>query len=100
MQDLDTFFNDLNLQNIRKLKKVNCKALIILGCNAGHYTHIWNNIAYEFSQKISGITVASDGTVGTAWEGLEDPFLILMMILTKKVISDITYQIKIKTEKI
>ena len=70
----DTFFNDLNLQNIRKLKKVNCKALIILGCNAGHYTHIWNNIAYEFSQKISGITVASDGTVGTAWEGLEDPF--------------------------
>ena len=44
----DTFFNDLNLQNIRKLKKVNCKALIILGCNAGHYTHIWNNIAYEF----------------------------------------------------
>lgn len=69
----DVIFNDLYMKDIRKLKKINCKALIILGCNAGHYTHIWNNIAYEFSQKISGITVASDGTVDSLWNGFDEP---------------------------
>lgn len=68
----DVIFNDLYMKDIRKLKKINCKALIILGCNAGHYTHIWNNIAYEFSKKVSGTVVASDGTVGSSWEGLDE----------------------------
>ena len=57
-------FEDLGRKKIReKLKKINCKALIILGCNAGHYNYIWNNVAYEFSMKITGTVVASDGTV-------------------------------------
>ena len=56
-------FNNLYIQDVRKLRKINCKALIILGCNAGHYTYLWSNIAYEFSHKISGIVLASDGTV-------------------------------------
>lgn len=67
-------FNNLYIQDVRKLRKVNCKALIILGCNAGHYTYLWSNIAYEFSKKVSGTVVASDGTVGSAWEGLDEPF--------------------------
>lgn len=59
----ETIFNGLTIDKIRKLKKINCKALIILGCNAGHYSYLWDNIAYEFSKKISGTVVASDGTV-------------------------------------
>ena len=70
----DGMFNNLYIQDVRKLRKINCEALIILGCNAGHYSYVWDNIACEFSKKITGIVVASDGTVGTAWEGLEDPF--------------------------
>lgn len=56
-------FNNLYIQDVRKLRKVNCKALIILGCEAGHYKYIWENIAYEFSKKITGLVVASDGYV-------------------------------------
>lgn len=48
---------------ISKLNKLKCKLLILLGCNAGHYDYLWNNVAYEFSKKISGTVVASDGTV-------------------------------------
>lgn len=59
----EKIFNGLTIDKIRKLKKINCKALIILGCNAGHYSYIRHNIAYEFSKKISGTVVASDGTV-------------------------------------
>ena len=68
----DTIFNGLTIDKIRKLKKINCKALIILGCNAGHYSHIWNNVAYEFSKKISGTTVASDGTVYPVFSGTSE----------------------------
>lgn len=37
--------------------------MIILGCNCGHYDYTNLNIAYEFSKKITGVTIASDGTV-------------------------------------
>ena len=53
----------LSSSNIQKLKKINCKLLIILGCNCGHYDYTNLNIAYEFSKKITGVTIASDGTV-------------------------------------
>ena len=59
----EVMFNNLYIQDVRKLRKVNCKALIILGCEAGHYKYIWENIAYEFSKKITGLVVASDGYV-------------------------------------
>ena len=48
---------------VKKLKKIKCKALIVLGCEAGDYTKIWRNIAYNLSSKINGIVVASDGPV-------------------------------------
>ncbi len=59
----EVMFNNLYIQDVRKLRKVNCKALIILGCEAGHYKYIWKNIAYEFSKKVTGFVVASDGYV-------------------------------------
>lgn len=36
---------------------------MILGCNCGHYDYMDLNIAYEFSKKITGVAIASDGTV-------------------------------------
>ena len=69
----DGIFNNLYMNDINKLNKINCKALIILGCNAGHYSHIWNNVAYEFSKKISGTAVASDGTVGLSFSWFSEP---------------------------
>ena len=71
----DGMFNNLYIQDVRKLRKINCEALIILGCNAGHYSYVWDNIACEFSKKITGIVVASDGTVSSALNGLDDPIL-------------------------
>ena len=49
--------------NKLKVKNIKCKLLIILGCNCGHYNTRKANIAYYFSQKITGVVVASDGTV-------------------------------------
>lgn len=49
--------------NIQKLKKISCKLLILLGCNNGHYDYTNLNIAYEFAKKVTGVVVASDGTV-------------------------------------
>ena len=51
------------LSQITNLNFKTIKCLILLGCNAGHYDYIWNNVAYEFSKKISGCVMASDGTV-------------------------------------
>jgi hypothetical protein len=48
---------------INKLSFKYIKCLIILGCNCGHFGYIWNNVACAFSQKISGVVVASDGLV-------------------------------------
>ena len=53
----------LSPSNIQKLKRINCKLLVILGCNCGHYDYTNLNIAYEFSKKITGVAIASDGTV-------------------------------------
>ena len=50
-------------ETVKKLRKIKCKALIVLGCESGDYTKIWKNIAYRLSSKISGIVVASDGPV-------------------------------------
>lgn len=58
-----TMYNGITASDIRKLEKLDCKCLILLGCNAGHYDLIWENIAYEFSKKVTGVVVASDGTV-------------------------------------
>jgi len=44
-------------------KKIRAKALILLGCNAGHYNYIWSNVAKKFSKYVSGYVMASDGTV-------------------------------------
>ena len=51
------------LSQITNLNFKTIKCLILLGCNAGHYDYIWSNVAYEFSKKISGCVMASDGTV-------------------------------------
>ena len=62
--DQKQIFDDLTRNKIfNKLCILKCKALIILGCNAGHYNYIWNNVAYNFSLSITGTVVASDGTV-------------------------------------
>ncbi len=62
--DQKQIFDDLTRNKIfNKLCILKCKALIILGCNAGHYNYIWNNVAYNFSLSITGTVVASDGTI-------------------------------------
>ena len=39
------------------------RVVLLLGCNAGHYDHRYNNVAYAIAQKVPfGIVVASDGT--------------------------------------
>ena len=49
---------------IRNLNPKKIKYLILLMCNAGHFSYIWENVAYEFSKKISGgVVAASDGRV-------------------------------------
>lgn len=53
-----SMYNGLTTADIKKLKTVDCKCLILLGCNAGHYDYIWNNVAYEFSKKVTGVVVA------------------------------------------
>lgn len=58
-----TLFSGLSISEIRALKKIKCDCLILLGCNAGHDDWRWRNVAYEFSKKVTGVVVASDGTV-------------------------------------
>lgn len=56
----------MGIQKLSQISELNfktIKCLILLGCNAGHYDYIWNNVAYEFSKRISGCVMASDGTV-------------------------------------
>ena len=52
-----------DLSYISKLPFKHIKCLLLLGCNAGHYNYVWSNVAYEFSKRISGAVMASDGTV-------------------------------------
>ncbi len=53
----------LTIDEIKKLKYKSLKLLLIIGCNAGHWNYIWENVAWAFSTRISGYVVASDGTV-------------------------------------
>lgn len=57
---------DLTLSEISSLEYKAVRTLILLGCNAGHQDERWHNVAYEFSKRISGKVVASDGTVYSA----------------------------------
>jgi hypothetical protein len=58
-----TRMQNISIDEIRRLKYKNIQALILLGCNAGHYDYKYENVAFEFSKKISGCVLASDGTV-------------------------------------
>ena len=53
----------LNRNEIRALKYKYIDVLILLGCQTGHYKYWNNNVAHEFSKKISGCVIASDGLV-------------------------------------
>lgn len=55
--------SNITINDIKKLKTLDCECLILLGCNAAHYDLIWQNVAFEFSKKVTGVVVASDGTV-------------------------------------
>lgn len=71
-------YNGLTRSDVRNLKKLDCKCLILLGCNAGHYDYLWENLAFEFAKKVTGVVVASDGTVQSGWAnvfGLNMSFL-------------------------
>ncbi len=46
--------------------KVNVKMLVLLGCNAGHYSYT-ESMARAFANKITGKVLASDGTVVGSW---------------------------------
>ena len=59
----EEMYNGLTTDEVKKLERMDCECLILLGCNAGHYDYIWENLAYEFSKKVTGVVVASDGTV-------------------------------------
>ena len=61
--DPTTIFDNLSVSKVRKLKRIDCKVLLITGCNSGHQSFRWSNLAYEFSKKITGVVLASDGTV-------------------------------------
>ncbi|MDO5151563.1 MAG: hypothetical protein Q4D76_19600, partial [Oscillospiraceae bacterium] len=56
------FVADYNI-NSKKMEKIKCKLLIILGCNSGHYDYKKSNPAYCFAKRINGVVIASDGTV-------------------------------------
>ena len=45
------------------LRKIKAKAVILLGCNAGHYNYQWTNVAKKLCARVSGYVMASDGTV-------------------------------------
>lgn len=53
----------IKTKDFNKLKYKNINCLILIICNAAHQSKIWNNLAYYFHKKISGVVVASDGTV-------------------------------------
>ena len=52
----------LSKEQIKFLKKKNIKLLVVLGCNAGHFSHD-KCIARYFANKVTGKVIASDGTV-------------------------------------
>lgn len=49
---------------VNNLKKADIKLLVLLGCNAGHFS-VAKNMANAFANIITGKVVASDGTVYT-----------------------------------
>ncbi len=55
----------LNLRDVSNLDYRLIKILILLGCNIGHWGYYDSNIAVAFSNKISGVVWASDGTVSS-----------------------------------
>lgn len=55
----------INNRGIKHLKYKKIKKLILLGCNAGHMDYPDRNVACNFKRRISGVVVASDGTVET-----------------------------------
>ncbi len=55
--------DQLTISEIGSLDWQSIPVLILLGCNAGHYDYTYSNVAYAFSKRISGVVVASDGTV-------------------------------------
>jgi len=59
----------IDVDGLYKLKKINCSCLWLLGCNNAHSRFESNNIAGGFAKKISGIVVASDGTVKSVYGG-------------------------------
>ncbi|MFT3951684.1 MAG: hypothetical protein QM689_07085 [Oscillospiraceae bacterium] len=61
-----TMFNGITTTEIKSLKKIKCKCLLLLGCNCGHADYMWTNVASALSQKITGVVVASDGTVSSS----------------------------------
>lgn len=56
-------YNGITKGDIQDLEKFDCDLVLLLGCNCGHSDAKWSNVAYYLSQKVTGIVVASDGTV-------------------------------------
>lgn len=61
--------DSLTCAEIANLEYKSVSALIIMGCNAGHYDYAWSNVACRFSSKVAGCVVASDGTVDPNFSG-------------------------------
>ncbi len=58
------------------LNYIYCRCVWILGCNCGHSHYENENIAAVISKRVSGIVVASDGTVESLFGGLFDSVFI------------------------
>ncbi len=63
----------VDTKDVKTLPVLTCEALVLLGCNCGHYDYMYSNIAYEFCKKVTGVVIASDGTVHSSYHWL-NPF--------------------------
>ena len=55
--------NYINYKDLEDIKKINVKFLVLLGCNCGHYDYWGKGICSRLANRITGIVMASDGTV-------------------------------------
>ena len=53
----------ISIRDINSLRYKRIKCLILLGCNAAHSSDRFGNVAYRLFNRISGVLIASDGTV-------------------------------------
>lgn len=70
------------------LNKTSTNLLILIACNAGHYSYRFNNVAYAFAKKVR-LVVASDGTI---WVTRHTPFLSYYSTETFATVNDETWK--------